>query len=197
MKKQALALFDFDGTVTTRDSLPDFIRFAVGNIRYFAGLLMLSPVLLAYLLKIVPNDLAKQRLLSHYFRGWDIKKFSELCRQYNVRRLPKILRSEAIKKIDWHKSKNHKVLIVSASLENWLMDWCVSQRIDLLATRFEIKENTLTGFFEGKNCYGDEKERRIRELLDLGEFGDIYAYGDSVGDNAMLGLANKPFYRSF
>jgi hypothetical protein len=50
-----LALFDFDGTLTDRDSLPDFIIHAVGWVRYVFGLFVLSPILALYLLKLIRN----------------------------------------------------------------------------------------------------------------------------------------------
>ena len=54
-----LALFDFDGTITKNDSLIKFIRFAVGDLKFVFGLFILSPVLLAYKIKLIPNFKAK------------------------------------------------------------------------------------------------------------------------------------------
>ena len=43
-----IAVFDFDGTLTYRNSLFPFIRIAVGSPRFLWGLFLLSPVLFAY-----------------------------------------------------------------------------------------------------------------------------------------------------
>lgn len=61
MHKQ-LALFDFDGTITTDDSLIKFIRFVVGDAKTLWGMLLLSPMLIIYKLKLISNYKAKQMM---------------------------------------------------------------------------------------------------------------------------------------
>lgn len=75
-----LVLFDFDGTITLNDSLPDFIQFAIGMSRFLLGLLVLSPGLLLYKIRVLSNDTAKQTLISYYFKGWNEVKCSKHCR---------------------------------------------------------------------------------------------------------------------
>jgi len=62
-----LALFDFDGTITKNDSLLKFIRFAVGDIKFIQGLIALSPTLIAFKLKLMPNYEAKEKMLSWFY----------------------------------------------------------------------------------------------------------------------------------
>ena len=62
-----LSLFDFDGTITTDDSLIKFIRFVVGDIKAAWGMFLLPPMLITYKLKIIPNYKAKQWMLSYFF----------------------------------------------------------------------------------------------------------------------------------
>jgi len=189
-----LALFDFDGTLTTKDSLPDFIKFAVGSPTYYFGLLLLSPMLVAFKLKLIRNDIAKEKLISHFFKGWDSANFKGIADQYSMQGIDKITKPEAMKRIVWHQNQGHKVVIVSASMEYWLAKWCEQKQIQLIATRIEISEGKLTGRFAGKNCHGDEKTVRIRQAINLREFEHIFAYGDSSGDTAMLALADEPYY---
>jgi len=192
-----LALFDFDGTITTKDSLAEFIKFAVGNKTYYMGLLRLSMILISYTLKILPNDKAKEKLISHFFSGWDINKFQKIARQYSSKKIGKIVRNKAIQKIKWHQRKGHKVVVVSASIECWLKVWCSNNNIELISTKLEIKDSVLTGKFSSKNCYGIEKVNRIKEKYDLDDYSYIYAYGDSNGDKELLSLANESFYKPF
>ncbi|MDQ6991140.1 MAG: HAD family hydrolase [Mariprofundaceae bacterium] len=192
-----LALFDFDGTLTTKDSLPDFIKFAVGAPRYYLGLLQLSPILVAFKLKLIPNDIAKEKLIAHFFKCWDQDDFQHIADQYSIGCIDKITKPEAMKRISWHQTQGHKVVIVSASMECWLKKWCEREAIELIATRLETSEGKLTGRFAGKNCYGDEKVARIRLAIDLSEFDYVFAYGDSRGDKAMLQLADEQFYRYY
>jgi len=192
-----LALFDFDGTITTRDSLPDFIRYAVGRPAYYAGLAALSPVLLAYLAGLVPNHAAKQKLLSWFFRDWPAERFHSLAARYSSQRIDGMLRAEAIGKIDWHRQRGDRVVVVSASVQDWVQPWCENRGLELVATRLAVENGRLNGRFSTPNCHGEEKVRRIREYLDLDAYGRVYAYGDSHGDEAMLAIADEAFYRRF
>ena len=143
-----VAFFDFDGTITTKDSLEDFIQFAVGKTRYYFGLLILSPILIGYLTKLIRNDMAKQKLMSHFFKGWDIKQFNQVAEKYSANRIDKIVRPKARAKLDWHKSEGHNVVIVTASMDSWLKKWCEKEGFELVSTRMQVVDGRLTGKFE-------------------------------------------------
>ncbi len=192
-----LSLFDFDGTITTKDSLTDFIQYAVGKPAYYLGLLSLSPMLIAYKLKFVPNYIAKEKLIAQFFKGWDSIQFQKIADKYSLEQIDKIIRAKAMEKMTWHQEQGHKVVIVSASMEYWLKKWCQKYNIDLIATRLEIQNGKLTGKFATKNCYGIEKVNRIKEQYNLSEYSRIYAYGDSPSDKDMLSIANEQYYKNF
>jgi len=192
-----IAFFDFDGTITTKDSLPCFIRYAVTTPNYLIGLLKLSPILIAYTLKLIPNYIAKEKLIVYFFKDWNTHDFQQLAKQFSLEEIDKITRPKAIKQIKWHQQQGHKVVVVSASIEYWLKPWCDKNHIDLISTRLEIRNDKITGKFATQNCYGSEKASRIKEQYNLTEYNIIYAYGDSRGDTEMLELANKPFYQYF
>ncbi len=192
-----LALFDFDGTITTDDSLIKFIRFVVGDAKFVIGMAVLSPMLTAYKLKLIPNYKAKQYMISYFFKGMDENKFMQVAKEYSLKHIKTILRSEAMEKIAWHKEQGHKIVIVSASIECWLKPWCNENHLDLIATKLEIKDNIITGKFLTKNCYGIEKANRVQEKYNLDDYDHIYAYGDSRGDKELLELADESFYRPF
>jgi HAD superfamily hydrolase (TIGR01490 family) len=194
---KAIAIFDFDGTITTVDSLEDFIKYAIGKKAYYLGLLAISPMLMAYVLKLMPNYIIKEKLFTHFFKGWDADYVHKLSDQYSLEQIDKITRPKAMEKIRWHKQQGHKVVIVSASMECWLSAWCKKNNIDLVSTRLEIIDDKLTGKFATRNCYGIEKVKRVREAHDLSQYGHIYAYGDSRGDKELLDLANESFYKPF
>jgi phosphatidylglycerophosphatase C len=194
---QVIAFFDFDGTITTKDSLADFIQYAVGKSNYYVGLLTLSPLLIAYMLKFIPNHIAKEKLIAHFFKSRDARQFQKLAEQYSLERIDKIIRPKAIEKIRWHQNQGHQVVIVSASIESWLRAWCDKNNIELIATRLEVKGHKLTGKFATKNCYGLEKANRVKEAFELSLYDHIYAYGDSHGDKELLALAVESFYKPF
>jgi len=192
-----IALFDFDGTITTDDSLIRFIRYANGDIKTALGFMLLSPMLIAFKLKLITNYRAKQRMLSSFFKGMDEYKFRRLAEQFSLTYIDTMLRPKAMQKIAWHKEQGHKVVVVSASMECWLKPWCDKTELDLIATKLEIKNGYVTGRFQTKNCYGIEKAVRVREIYNLDDYDHIYAYGDSRGDAELLELAHTKNFRAF
>ena len=192
-----LALFDFDGTITKNDSMLGFTKFAVGKSRYFLGLLVLSPVFAALSLKVISNTRAKEYWLKYYFSGWDIERLNLAGSEYSRSCIDKIVRKAALNQLLWHQSQGHQIVIVSASLENWLQDWCLRHGYTLLATQLDVQQGKVSGKLASPNCYGQEKVRRIKQAFDLGEVDYIYAYGDSAGDKQMLAEADDSYYRFF
>ena len=197
MKLNSLALFDFDGTITTDDSLTRFISFVVGDARLIIGMLLLSPILLSYKLKLTPNHKAKQIVLSYFFKGMEESSFRRIARQYSLEQIDKIVRPEALERIKWHKRQGHKVVVVSASIECWLKPWCDKNDLDLIATKLEFRDGAATGRFLTKNCHGMEKVNRIKAAYDPDDYESIHAYGDSAGDKEMLAIATNRYYKYF
>ena len=191
----ALALFDFDGTITSKDSFGSFIRFAVGRKKFIIGVIRLTPMLIAYALGFVRMWRAKERVSECFFRGWDAADFQSLASTYAREHLPGYIRDHALERIKWHKQNGDTVVVVSASIDLWLADWCAVHDVDLIATKLEVKDGLVTGRFLTKNCSGKEKVRRIEERYSLKDFDYIYAYGDTPGDKAMLDLAHEKYYR--
>ena len=194
---EACALFDFDGTITTKDSLIDFIQYAVGKPNYYIGLLKLTPMLTAYTFKLIPNDIAKEKLIAHYFRDWDTERFQKVAEEYSLGQIDRIVRPEAIERIKWHQEQRHQVVIVSASMECWLSAWCSKNGLALISTRLESIDGKLSGKFDTKNCHGAEKVNRVREAYQLSDYDYIYAYGDSRGDRELLEIADERHYKPF
>ena len=192
-----LILFDFDGTITKKDSLIIFIKYVIGDFYYYKGLLMLSPMLLAYKLKIISNNIAKEKLIAHFFNGWDKIEFQSIANNYSIEKIEEIIRPSALERIKWHKQQGHTVVIVSASVECWLKGWCENNNLELIGTKLEFRNDKLTGKFSTKNCYGIEKVNRIKEKYNLKNYEIIYAYGDSKGDKEMLSIADKKYYKYF
>jgi len=191
----ALALFDFDGTISFRDSFAGFIKFTVGRTRFYLGVARLTPVVIGFLLGFIRASRAKELMSVYFFGGREAAEFEALASRYSREELPKIVRKEALKRIAWHKGKGDAVVVVSASMDIWLKDWCKAQGVDLIATGLEVRDGRVSGRFIPRNCSGREKVRRIREQYDLESFDYIYAYGDNPGDRAMLAVANEAYYR--
>jgi phosphatidylglycerophosphatase C len=195
--KKRLVLFDFDGTLTTKDTLAEIMIHYHGSFKYKLGLLMLAPFLAMYVLKLMANHKAKQRFISWYFKGENIQKFNAACKSFATTVIPKLLRPGAMEMIKHYKSTGATVAVVTASAENWVKPWCDQHNLICLGTRLEVKGKKLTGRFQGKNCHGEEKVCRIKEHFRIEQYDEIIAYGDTSGDREMLALAHQQHYKPF
>jgi HAD-superfamily subfamily IB hydrolase, TIGR01490 len=188
-----IAAFDFDGTITTKDTLFDFIKFYVGKKKLILGLFILSPTLILYKIGIIKNDVAKQKMFSYFFKGESITTFNMKGKEY-ASRIKEIAKPSIIEKIRTHQSQNHKVIIISASISNWIEPWASNDmNIDeVMGTNIEVNNGILTGKFKSENCYGQEKVNRLLAVYPNRNEYTLYAYGDSPGDKQLLELADYP-----
>lgn len=196
--KKRLVLFDFDGTITTRDSFLEFLIFYSGKVKFFFGMLVLSPVIALYVLKLIPNWKGKQIVLRWFWGGADLEQFNTRCRDFSRHILPRIIRSQALITIrEYLKSPDTTVVVVSASGENWIIPWCEEMGLVCVATQLEVKDGKLTGDICGANCYGPEKVKRLEKIFTLSAYEEIVAYGDSAGDHEMFAIAHQHHYKPF
>ena len=192
-----LVLFDFDGTITRDDSLLEFVAYVVGFKKFFRGILVLSPILAAYKLGLASNNFTRRKLLGYFFSGMSADKFDKICKKYSTTHIEDILKQSAMDKIASYKAAGDKIVIVTASLEDWLRPWCDAQGLELLGTKIRRKGSIITGEIEGQNCYGAQKVARVRAAYDVQAFDRIIAYGDSRGDREMLEFADEAHYKAF
>lgn len=192
-----LVLFDFDGTITRDDSLLEFVAYVVGFKKFFRGILALSPILAAYKLGLASNNFTRRKLLGYFFSGMSADKFDKICKKYSATHIEDILKQSAMDKIASYKAAGDKIVIVTASLEDWLRPWCDAQGLELLGTKIRRKGGIITGEIEGQNCYGAQKVARVRAAYDVQAFDRVIAYGDSRGDREMLEFADEAHYKAF
>jgi phosphatidylglycerophosphatase C len=190
----ALALFDFDGTVTFADSFTPFIYFAAGSVRLIAGSVALSPLIVGYKLGLVATPKIRAAVAYACFKGRRETEVDELGLRYAAT-LSRIIRPDALDRIRWHQAQSHRVAIVSASLAPYLRHWCAALGVDLICTELEVRAGALTGRYRGADCTGEEKARRAAARYELSRYSDIYAYGDTREDLALLRLATKPYFQ--
>ena len=190
-----LALFDFDGTVTTSDTFTPFIRYAVDSKRMIVGRIVLAPLIIAHKFGLIHASPLRSWIVRIGFYGTRESEVRNLGLKYSRERLPELIRPKALERIRWHKERGDRIAIVSASLDIYLSDWCQQIGVDLICTEIEVCNGVVTGrYFQG-DCSGIEKARRIREKYKLKEYEIIYAYGDTKEDEKMLELANKRYFR--
>ena len=195
---QVLAVFDFDGTLTRRDSLLPFLWHVGGPMRFIWNATVLLPTLLRYALGVLENGPAKERVLGQFLAGKPVEKIRAIAESFAAERVPPLLNPEAMRRLRWHQSQGHTTVLVSASPGLYVCPWAEAEGFDeALGTRLETENGVFTGEFATPNCHGPEKPRRLEEAgFDTGSV-TVYAYGNSRGDRELLEMADHGFYRSF
>ena len=192
-----IALFDFDGTLTYKDSMFEFIVFYHGVRWFYAGMLFLSPFLILHKLGIVGAQTAKEKVLTFFFKDVSLNVFIKKSTEFSIARIPKIIRQSALNELRDLQSSGVEIFVVSASASLWIEPWCTQEKIQLIATELEIKNDAITGKIAGNNCNGAEKAERVKRILSNSDYKIVSAYGDSRGDKEMLSLAEKKYYKHF
>lgn len=192
-----VAAFDFDGTITSRDTFVPFLFLAFGRVRVVKAFISLAFEGLFITLGLSGRDAFKQKIVKKLFAGSSVERLRETGRQH-AKKIERLFRPAALKRIEWHRTQGHRLVMVSASLDLYLAP--IVEKLafdDLLCTRLSIDDLRFDGQLAGANCRAAEKVHKLAALL--GDLADIelYAYGDSAGDKEMLAAATHPFYRPF
>ncbi len=188
-----VAAFDVDGTLTPRDSfLPFLARTAAARVPVAFGR---RPITLARALVSRDRD-ALKAIACSALGGLPAAAVRERGAAYAVELQRSALRGDTLARLRRHQELDHAVVLVSASLDAYLEPFGSLLGVDaVLCTRLEVgADGRLSGSLAGRNCRGVEKARRLRAWLDeeVQAEAEIWAYGDSAGDDAMLALADHP-----
>ena len=195
-----IAAFDFDGTLTRRDTFMPFLARGLGWPRFLLALLKCSPWLLAFALRLIPNHVAKQRLMLATLKGKSLAEVDDWATRWLTADFPGQLRSWTLAQLTQHQQAGHCCVMVSASPDIYLRHVARQMGFDtLICTEMEADSGVLTGHMRTPNCYGEQKVLRLKAWMQE-RFGTdtgfkLYAYGDTPGDKSMLGMAQHAFYR--
>lgn len=182
-----VAAFDFDGTLTRRDSLIPFLAGYVGRAVTARGLVAAAKT-------VGDRSARKEALLDRTLRGRPADEIARAGAAYAARLVANGMRRDTLALLADHRSNGHRPVIVSASPELYVG---AAGRLlgidDVIGTRLEVDDvGRLTGRYDGRNCLGEEKVLRLDEWLADREPTLLYAYGNSAGDDALLARADVP-----
>ena len=192
-----LVAFDFDGTMTVRDSFTAFLRWRGGPTAYYAGMARLAPAAATWLFTRNLTAL-KSATVRNFLSGLPRTVLEEEAAEFAAVAAPVLLRPDALKIWRRHRQDGARLVIVTASPEPVVAPFARGLGADaLIGTRlsYDADGRVSTGI-DGLNCRGPEKVRRLKELF--GE--DVHlsaAYGDTEGDRELLDMADERFMRLF
>lgn len=197
-QKPTIAAFDFDGTITYRDTLLSFLLFLFGPFTTYMKLLPELPWILGFLLKKVERQTAKEHVLTRFFKGKNKADLQKRGDTFAHDHLHAHLRPQALQRLHWHKKQGHRCILISASIDLYIEPWAKMMGFDsAICSRLEYDaHNVATGRLIGANCWGQEKLDRLTALVGPRDNYILYAYGDSRGDKELLESADYPYYRT-
>ncbi|HEX7910640.1 MAG TPA: HAD-IB family hydrolase [Paraburkholderia sp.] len=191
-----VAAFDFDGTITTSDSLRDFVRWTVGRAGLISGAIRAAPWLVGMLIGQCDRGTAKGHFLAATLGGMTRRELEDAAQQYAAAGLLALIRPEMAARVEEHKRRGHRLVLVSASPALYLKHWALRVGFDaVLATELAFRHDRFSGQLASPNCWGPEKVRRLMEWFGADRPRVLFAYGDSQGDREMLAFADHGWLR--
>ncbi|WP_287495771.1 HAD-IB family hydrolase [Pandoraea sp. CB10b_02] len=192
-----VAAFDFDGTISTTDSLRVFVRTTVGTPRFVAGALRASPWLIGAALRLVDRGTAKAAFLRACFGARTRTQLEADAQRFAAQHLPALIRPEMLSRLRQHRAHGHRIVLVSASPGLYLRLWAAPLGFDaVLSTELAFDaHDRFTGEFARPNCWGPEKIRRLEEWWRAAPPRVLFVYGDSRGDREMAERADYAWIR--
>lgn len=187
-------IFDFDGTLTKKDTLFDFLKKTQSN--YYLGYLLFIPLFVLAKLKVLEAGKVKEKFIAFFLKGKTKQEIQKLANLY-FQNSKDLFHEKA--KLYLEDIKNHQEkYLVSASLDIWLEPFANYFNLKLICTKAKfLNDDTYSGKYDGSNCNHQEKVKRIKETIPLENFDEIYIFGDTKGDLPMLKLATKPHFKYF
>ena len=189
--------FDFDGTLTIRDSYTAFLKWRAGPRRYAQAMVRLIPSALAYL---VHRDRGRIKAAAtrEFLRGVPRQTLEADARAFAEQFSRSLLRPDAVAAWKRWRSENVRLVIVTASPEVTVAPFARGLGADaLIGTELSFDtQDRVTGGFATPNCRGPEKVVRLKAAFGA-DLELRAAYGDTAGDKEMLAAAEIKGYRVF
>lgn len=189
--------FDFDGTLTCRDTFIAFLAWRAEPLGFAAGLAASAPAFVAFCLHRDRGRL-KAAVARRFFGGVRRKQLEDEARRFAAERFAALIRPDALQCWQGWRRRGARLYIVTASPDVLVAPFAERLGPDgLIATRLAFDaEDCFVGALEGANCRGEEKVARLRAALGPDVKLEA-AYGDTGGDREMLALAERPAMKVF
>ncbi|MDQ2861734.1 MAG: HAD-IB family hydrolase [Pseudomonadota bacterium] len=192
-----LVAFDFDGTLTWKDSFLAFLAWRAGPLGHALGMIRMAPAALAYGLDRDRTAL-KRAMVTEYLKGARREDLEGEAQAFAADSSRRLLRPDAVRCWRLWQTRGARLIIVTASPEFVVAPFARGLAAEMLiGTKLAWDaDGRVAGAFDGPNCRGPEKVVRLKAAFDAGVRLEA-AYGDSVGDTEMLALADEAGMKVF
>ncbi|OOM79345.1 HAD-IB family hydrolase [Clostridium sp. BL-8] len=196
MKK--LAIFDIDYTITKKETLMELFKYVIindiKNIRFVPRAIYCG---IMYALKIYDEKKVKETFLK-FIDGINEKDLAVLVKKFYHEKLSTILYEDALKMMKRLKKEGCEIYLISASPEFYINEFYNIKEVDkIIGTKFSFDNGTFVRKMDGENCKGEEKVRRLQEVIKNEkievDFKESYMFSDSLSDKPLLDLVGKPY----
>lgn len=195
---ERLAIFDVDYTLTKRETLTELYLFMLKKnpklLKYIPRVILTG---ILYGFKVYDARKAKEAFIK-FLEGINEEEMQELVKDFYEKRLSKILYKDAIDTIKKLKSEGCKIYLISASPEMYLNELYNIKEVDkILGTRLRKENGVYKSIIEGENNKGEEKVRRLKEVLKREnievDYKNSYMFSDSLADLPLFELVGNPY----
>ena len=166
-KNKNLALFDFDGTLCSKDSFTGFIFHALSKRHIVKKTIKILPWIQAYYLKAYPAHAMRSKLFRAMFSNADALQLQQLAQQY-ASSLMSQLNPALLKQLKQHQALGDDVVLVSASIDVYLKSVCELLEIDLICTETEKINQLYTGQYTTPDCSSKQKKTAYFRPIQFG-----------------------------
>jgi len=176
-------LFDFDGTLTTRDTLRPLAHYLAEIKKERLKLFFFYLLLILYKLNLIDDHQLKQKFLTIFLNKESLTNVKSIVKCFLADKLESLINLPAFSKLKEHLSMGDRVYLVSANfdffLEPLIEKWKLS---GLISTETEKQNTCLTGKIIGPTCKGKYKVEKVVKKFGAAAMIDMVVYGDNEDD---------------
>lgn len=202
-----VAAFDFDGTISRRDTLVPFLALVGGRRRFAAACARLGLSGARRSVDIRDRDDVKERIIRMLLAGRSEDELRTRGELYARDLLAgDQLRPMLLDRLHRHHERGHRSVIVSASLVYYLEPLARTFGMEhVIAVEPEVADGRLTGALVRPNVRAEQKAVQLTAWLDAqglrpaagagpAEQARLWAYGNSSGDHALLAMSDHRYW---
>lgn len=189
----SLVFFDFDGTLTTRDTiLPLGLFLARKGPNKYKKMSLLILHLIMLKLRLITNHALKVRFCELLMKNESEEVIEKAAWTFVQDYVREILRKPVVERLLNHVQKGDEVYLVSSNfgfvLRGLRGKWALS---GVVATEAEVDGGRFTGRIAGRSCEGKAKLARVVSCFGEPRVRAATAYGDSRGDHELLSFVKN------